>query len=169
VTVTYPPGRSRAGVRDPHVGLILALTTRGLDLGDYPSMVRAAQTAERLAFDSVWLCDHFLTLSPDNYGKDAGIATGSLGGGLAGRQSQDTTPLLECWTALSALSRDIKSLRLGTSVLCNSYRHPAVLAKIAATLDVIRESASVSHHSAATAFVRASRKGGGGDRRFHRG
>lgn len=48
-------------------------------------------------------------------------------------------PLLECWTALAALSRDTTKLRLGTSVLCNSYRHPSVLAKMAATLDVISQ------------------------------
>jgi alkanesulfonate monooxygenase SsuD/methylene tetrahydromethanopterin reductase-like flavin-dependent oxidoreductase (luciferase family) len=48
-------------------------------------------------------------------------------------------PLLECWTALSALARDTRRLRLGTSVLCHSYRSPAVLAKMAATLDVISE------------------------------
>src|SRR4029077_3877756 len=48
-------------------------------------------------------------------------------------------PLLECWTALSALARDTTRLRLGTSVLCHSYRSPAVLAKMAATLDVISE------------------------------
>jgi alkanesulfonate monooxygenase SsuD/methylene tetrahydromethanopterin reductase-like flavin-dependent oxidoreductase (luciferase family) len=46
-------------------------------------------------------------------------------------------PLLECWTALSALARYTGRLRLGTSVLCNSYRLPSVLAKMGATLDVI--------------------------------
>jgi probable F420-dependent oxidoreductase len=48
-------------------------------------------------------------------------------------------PLLEGWTALAALARDTTTLRLGTSVLCNSYRYPSVLAKMAATLDVISE------------------------------
>jgi alkanesulfonate monooxygenase SsuD/methylene tetrahydromethanopterin reductase-like flavin-dependent oxidoreductase (luciferase family) len=47
--------------------------------------------------------------------------------------------LLEGWTALTALARDTKRIRLGTSVLCNSYRHPSVLAKMAATLAVISE------------------------------
>jgi F420-dependent oxidoreductase-like protein len=46
-------------------------------------------------------------------------------------------PLLECWTTLSALARDTERLRLGTSVLSVSYRLPSVLAKMAATLDVI--------------------------------
>jgi probable F420-dependent oxidoreductase len=120
-----------------HVGLILALTVNGLAVGSYPDMVTVSQTAERYGFDSVWLCDHFLTISADDYVMDAGIT------GEAGEQSRDarprTLPLLECWTALTALARDTTRLRLGTSVLCNSYRHPSVLAKMAATLDVISE------------------------------
>ena len=44
--------------------------------------------------------------------------------------------LLEGWTALAALARDTTRIRLGTSVLCNSYRHPSVLAKMAATLEL---------------------------------
>ncbi|MGO9506748.1 MAG: TIGR03560 family F420-dependent LLM class oxidoreductase [Mycobacterium sp.] len=119
----------------PHVGLILALTVNGLAVSSYPDMVTVSQTAERYGFDSVWLCDHFLTISADDYVMDAGIT------GEAGEQSPDarprTLPLLECWTALTALARDTARLRLGTSVLCNSYRHPSVLAKMAATLDVI--------------------------------
>ncbi len=120
----------------PHLGLILALTVQGLAVSTYPDMVAVAQTAEEYGFDSVWLCDHFLTLSPDDYAKDAGITAGS-----GGRQSVPprSMPLLECWTALTALARDTTRLRLGTSVLCNSYRHPSVLAKMAATLDVISE------------------------------
>jgi probable F420-dependent oxidoreductase len=117
----------------PHVGLILALTVNGLAVSSYPDMVNVAQTAEQYGFDSVWLCDHFLTISPDDYVKDAGIAADSEGGQSAPPRS---LPLLEGWTALTALARDTTRLRLGTSVLCNSYRHPSVLAKMAATLDV---------------------------------
>lgn len=137
VTIIDPAGRRRGAAREPQVGLILALTVRGLALGDYPSLTCAALAAERLGFDSVWLCDHFLTLSPGEYARDAGIAADPVGGGLASGRDQPSAPLLECWTALSALSRDVTTLRLGTNVLCNSYRHPAVLAKMAATLDVI--------------------------------
>ncbi|MTD54733.1 TIGR03619 family F420-dependent LLM class oxidoreductase [Amycolatopsis pithecellobii] len=121
----------------PHIGLILALTIRGLSVGNYPDMARVARVAESHGFDSVWLCDHFLTLSPDDYVRDAGITGGAEAGASA--EGPSSIPLLECWTALSALSRDTRTLRLGTSVLCNSYRFPAVLAKMAATLDVISE------------------------------
>jgi alkanesulfonate monooxygenase SsuD/methylene tetrahydromethanopterin reductase-like flavin-dependent oxidoreductase (luciferase family) len=44
-------------------------------------------------------------------------------------------PLLECWTTLSALSRTTKKIRLGTMVTCNSFRNPALLAKMASNLD----------------------------------
>lgn len=132
-----PCGAGPAHEPEPHIGLILALTIRGLAVGNYPGMVRAAQAAESCGFDSVWLCDHFLTLSPDDYVRDAGITAGPGSDGDARHSRSSSVPLLECWTALSALSRDTTTVRLGTSVLCNSYRHPAVLAKMAATLDVI--------------------------------
>jgi probable F420-dependent oxidoreductase len=100
-------------------------------------MAAVAQTAEKYGFDSVWLCDHFLTVSPDDYVMDAGITGETAETGRSARPR--SLPLLEGWTALTALARDTTRLRLGTSVLCNSYRHPSVLAKMAATLDVISE------------------------------
>ena len=130
--VTYDAAETAA----PHFGLILALTINGLAVSHYPDMVRVSQIAEGYDFGSIWLCDHFLTTSPDDYVQDAGITAPA-------RQSAAAPPasmaLLEGWTALAALARDTSRLRLGTSVLCNSYRHPSVLAKMAATLDVISE------------------------------
>jgi alkanesulfonate monooxygenase SsuD/methylene tetrahydromethanopterin reductase-like flavin-dependent oxidoreductase (luciferase family) len=121
----------------PHFGLILALMTEGLAISEYPEMVRVANIAESYGFGSIWLCDHFLTLSPDDYVQHAGIS--GVDGQRQGKTRPATMPLLEAWTALSALARDTTNIRLGTSVLCNSYRHPSVLAKMAATLDVISE------------------------------
>lgn len=46
---------------------------------------------------------------------------------------------LECWTTLSALAAETKRIRLVPLVLANLYRHPSVLAKMAATLDVISD------------------------------
>jgi probable F420-dependent oxidoreductase len=128
--------------KNPEFGVILALTIRGLAVHSYPEMCRVVRAAEDLGLSSIWLCDHFLTLSPDQYTKSRverpnENVSPSEGNGETMRKS--SIPLLECWTALSALSRETKWLRLGTSVLCNSYRHPAVLAKMAATLDVISE------------------------------
>ena len=83
----------------PHVGLILALTVNGLTVSTYPDMVAVAQTAEQYGFDSVWLCDHFLTVSPDDYVKDAGITADT---GVTGPSARfKSLPLLEGWTALT--------------------------------------------------------------------
>lgn len=127
----------RAVRDDLHVGVILALTIRGLAVASYPEMGATARRAEACGFDSIWLCDHFLTLPPDSYARDAGIAR--EGPVAAGAERTGSMPLLECWTTLSALARDTARLRLGTSVLCNSYRLPSVVAKMGATLDVISE------------------------------
>ncbi len=46
-------------------------------------------------------------------------------------------PTLECWTTLSALAAVTENLRLIPMVLANTYRPPALMAKMASTLDVI--------------------------------
>jgi F420-dependent oxidoreductase-like protein len=66
------------------------------------------------AFEHAWLFDHFAP----------------IGGDLDG-------PCLEGWTLLAALAAQTDRIRLGHMVLGNTYRHPAVLAHMAATLDVI--------------------------------
>ncbi|WP_081706248.1 LLM class flavin-dependent oxidoreductase [Nocardia sp. CNY236] len=118
-------------------GIILSSAVRGLAVGNYPDMVRTAREAETLGFESIWLCDHFLTLSPEDYVQEVGIGGDSSGRQQASHRNGHSIPQLECWTALAALSRDTERIRLGTNVLCNSYRYPSVLAKMAATLDVI--------------------------------
>ena len=65
---------------------------------------------ERLGYDSVWLDDHLMF---------------------------EKRGILECWTTLSVLSAITSKIRMGTMVLCNSFRNPALLAKMAATLDVV--------------------------------
>lgn len=113
-------------------GLFLSLTLKGLFIGSYERMRETAQEAERLGFHSVWLGDHFFTLDPEAYARQSGIAGRAEAGGRP-----PSRPLLEQWTALSALARDTKQIRLGTGMVCVSYRNPALLAKMAATLDVI--------------------------------
>ncbi len=65
---------------------------------------------ELLGYSSVWLDDHIMI---------------------------NKIPILECWTTLSALSQVTKTIRLGTMVTCNNFRNPALLAKMAATVDNI--------------------------------
>jgi F420-dependent oxidoreductase-like protein len=65
-------------------------------------------------FESGWLFDHFYPIRGDSSG-----------------------PCLEGWTALAALAQATARLRLGVLVTGIHYRHPAVLANMAATLDII--------------------------------
>jgi F420-dependent oxidoreductase-like protein len=80
----------------------------------YETMTRVAQTADEVGFASAWLVDHFHTIP---------------------RPSQEVT--FECWMSTAALARDTSNIRIGQMVTCNSYRHPALLAKMASTVDVL--------------------------------
>jgi F420-dependent oxidoreductase-like protein len=86
---------------------------------DHPfgELVSTARHAERTGWDGVWLADHFMPDAP---------------GG-----TRPLTPRLEAWTTLGALSALTDRVRLGVLVSGNTYRHPAVVAKMAATLDVV--------------------------------
>jgi F420-dependent oxidoreductase-like protein len=45
--------------------------------------------------------------------------------------------MLECWTTLAGLAVETRRVRIGTIVSGNTYRHPAVLAKMAAGIDIM--------------------------------
>ena len=80
----------------------------------FPAVLGLARYAEAAGFDGLWYADHFMPNAEDT-----------------------SVPWPECWTTLSALATAVPRLRLGTLVCGNTYRHPAVLAKMAATLDHI--------------------------------
>jgi alkanesulfonate monooxygenase SsuD/methylene tetrahydromethanopterin reductase-like flavin-dependent oxidoreductase (luciferase family) len=80
---------------------------------DVASTVAAAQRAETVGFDSFWLADHLFT------------------------PGAPQAPMLESWVALTAVAVQTSKLRLGQLVICGPLRHPAVVAKMAATLDQV--------------------------------
>ena len=77
------------------------------------TLLDRAEMAERLGYHSFWLVDHFWTLGmPD-------------------------VDLLEAVTMMSAIAARTERVRIGTLVLCNSFRNPALLAKSLTTIDHI--------------------------------
>ncbi len=119
------------------VGLILSLTIRGLFVSSYDKLREVTQEAERMGFHSVWQCDHFFSVNPKAYAEISGKGDPSAEGDSGGGDGPVTLPMLDPWVAISALARDTRTIRLGHLVNCVGYRHPAVLANMAATLDVI--------------------------------
>jgi len=70
--------------------------------------------AEQTGWDAACVTDHFMPNTPDRVGD-----------------------MLESWTTLTALAALTKRMRVGTIVSGNTHRHPAVLAKMAANVDII--------------------------------
>lgn len=79
----------------------------------YDDLLHRARRIEALGLHSMWIYDH-----------------------LYGPMLPDT-PAFEGWTLATALLAATERLRVGHLVLCNNFRHPALLAKMATTLDVI--------------------------------
>jgi len=90
-------------------GVVLHVTA---SYANWDTFLTIAKKAEQLGYDSVWVSDHFISPSGRPYG-------------------------LEAWTVLSAIAALTQKIRLGTYVLCNQFRHPSLLAKMASTLNNI--------------------------------
>jgi len=81
----------------------------------YAELREIAQTAESAGLDSIWVYDHLLFRSP----------------------GEPTTGIYECWSMLAALAADTSRVEIGTIVLAIPFRNPALLAKMAVTVDEI--------------------------------
>lgn len=82
-----------------------------LDAG-WEEVRRFARRAEDAGLDSVWVSDHLLGLPPEK-------------------------GILEAWTVMSAVAGMTERVGVGALVLCQSFRSPGLLAKMATTLDLV--------------------------------
>src|SRR3954454_1897748 len=81
----------------------------------YDAILEVAKHADATGWDGVYVADHFMVNA------------------VPGRDPAG--PVLECGTLIAALGAVLPRVRLGTLVYGNTYRHPAVLANMAATAD----------------------------------
>jgi alkanesulfonate monooxygenase SsuD/methylene tetrahydromethanopterin reductase-like flavin-dependent oxidoreductase (luciferase family) len=81
---------------------------------DWPSLLEAGQRAERLGYDTLWTWDHLYPIVGSHEG-----------------------PMFEGWLTLAAWAQATERVRIGLMVGANTFREPAVTAKMATTLDHI--------------------------------
>ncbi|HEU5381569.1 MAG TPA: LLM class flavin-dependent oxidoreductase [Ktedonobacteraceae bacterium] len=103
--------------RGMKVGLVLKTAESALQ-GKTPTfrdLQAMALACERAGLDSIWLCDHLIYRFPE----------------------QEEKGIWEVFTLLSALAALTTTITLGTIVVCTSFRPPALVAKMADTIDEI--------------------------------
>jgi alkanesulfonate monooxygenase SsuD/methylene tetrahydromethanopterin reductase-like flavin-dependent oxidoreductase (luciferase family) len=81
---------------------------------DWPSFLAAQQRAERLGYDSLWTWDHLYPIVGSDHG-----------------------PIFECYTAMAAVATTTERATVGLLVGANTFRNPALVAKMVTTLDHI--------------------------------
>ena len=107
-----------SGVRPFKVGIMLPQTEglRGPGVRRWQEVAGIARLAEDVGFDSLWLVDHLIYKLE---GEDQGRG------------------VWECWSLLSAIAAITSRVELGTLVMAMGWRNPALLAKMADTVEEI--------------------------------
>ncbi len=91
------------------------------DTAGWDDLLAIARRAEEVGLDSIWLADHFLFKNKE----------GQVGGWW------------ECCMLMAALAAATERVEIGTGVICTGYRNPALLAKMAETIDEISDGRSI--------------------------
>jgi alkanesulfonate monooxygenase SsuD/methylene tetrahydromethanopterin reductase-like flavin-dependent oxidoreductase (luciferase family) len=99
------------------VGLILPETERQMNGGSarWSDLHQMALLGEQIGVDSLWVTDHLIHREP----------------------GEEPRGMWECWSLISALAAVTERAEIGTLVLCSSFRNPALLAKMADTVEEI--------------------------------
>ena len=108
------------------VGVLLPDTENQSDgeTARWSDLAAMAKLAEDTGFDSVWVTDHLIhRTEPD----DKPVVTG---GDLRNNEGP-----WECWSMLAGLAAITHRVEIGRLVICNSFRNPAILAKMADTVE----------------------------------
>ena len=118
------PFENVAADRRLKIGMVLPVMT------DWSVLCPLAQHAEAIGLDSLWMVDHFQVDHVANARQAGREVTPEI-------EAQGVEGRWECWSMLSALAVATERMELGSLVTNTGYRNPALLAKIADTVDDI--------------------------------
>ena len=115
------------------IGFCLPSETENMggDTASGAQILRMARMAEQAGFDSVWLVDHFCYSAAAELEALGATPPPELVGRMYGAW--------ECLTTAAALAREIRRPEIGTLVVNTGYRNPALLARMADTIDELSE------------------------------
>lgn len=139
--MTSAQATARPGGRRMKIGLMLPIWTDGSGLPRWTSdpgaasirwtnLATLAQLAEEIGLDSLWVPDHFLM-------DDRWDAPSEEAATEDAMSDEPPSGAWDCWSILAALATSTSRVELGTLVSCTAYRNPALLARIADTVDEI--------------------------------